>query len=454
MSSILTNNSAMVALQTLKSVNSNLADTQNQISTGKSVSSAKDNAAVWAISKVMESDVESFKGISESLSLGQATVAVARQGAETVADLLTEMKGRIVAAQEDNVDRDKIQADIVALREQITNVVSAAQFNGLNMLDGSSTDDVSILASLDRSGSGAPTPTTIDVSRQNLSVSGPTTGQTLGTNAAGTLQLGGGDQDVANSYIQVGTDDTNFVLGTDYDRDDNSTATSTITAGGNADVAFDVVAEGVSYSLTLDDLNINTADGGSTLGIRTFEYVATADDGVDDVAAALANQIQSFFDAATDPADNYSVTIDAGGSGNLNNFRISNGSGDDMYVFAEVSEGGTPGTGGAAGLGALASLDVTTASNATTALGQIDGLIDTAIDAAASLGSSQSQIETQSGFVSKLTDSLKSGIGSMVDADMEETSARLQALQVQQQLAVQSLSIANQAPQSILSLFR
>jgi flagellin len=81
-------------------------------------------------------------------------------------------------------------------------------------------------------------------------------------------------------------------------------------------------------------------------------------------------------------------------------------------------------------------------------------MIATAIDSAAAFGSAQGRIETQSDFIGKLTDALKSGIGSMVDADMEEASARLQALQVQQQLGVQSLSIANQAPQSILSLFR
>jgi len=51
-------------------------------------------------------------------------------------------------------------------------------------------------------------------------------------------------------------------------------------------------------------------------------------------------------------------------------------------------------------------------------------------------------------------DALKNGVGAMVDADMEEASARLTALQTQQQLGIQSLSIANQAPQSILSLFR
>lgn len=70
MSSILTNTSSMVALQTLKGINASLMKTQDEISTGKSVASAKDNAAVWAISKVMEADVKGFKGISDSLSLG------------------------------------------------------------------------------------------------------------------------------------------------------------------------------------------------------------------------------------------------------------------------------------------------------------------------------------------------------------------------------------------------
>jgi flagellin len=66
----------------------------------------------------------------------------------------------------------------------------------------------------------------------------------------------------------------------------------------------------------------------------------------------------------------------------------------------------------------------------------------------------QKRVEIQADFVSKLSDSMKAGIGTLVDADMEEASARLQALQVQQQLGVQALSIANQQPQNLLSLFR
>jgi len=109
---------------------------------------------------------------------------------------------------------------------------------------------------------------------------------------------------------------------------------------------------------------------------------------------------------------------------------------------------------GSGGLSGLAAIDVSTGAGATAALGSIENLINTSIDASASFGSVQGRIQTQNSFISKLTDSLKSGIGSMVDADMEAASARLQALQVQQQLGVQALSIANQAPQSVLSLFR
>ena len=102
----------------------------------------------------------------------------------------------------------------------------------------------------------------------------------------------------------------------------------------------------------------------------------------------------------------------------------------------------------------MSAIDVSTAAGATAALGNIEALIDVAIDASSAFGSVEGRIDLQADFISSMSDSLTSGIGSLVDANMEETSARLQALQVQQQLGVQSLSIANQAPQSILSLFR
>ena len=102
----------------------------------------------------------------------------------------------------------------------------------------------------------------------------------------------------------------------------------------------------------------------------------------------------------------------------------------------------------------LSDIDVSDATNAEASITAIEAHIQTAVDGAASLGASAKRIADQSEFVSKVMDAMKSGIGALVDADMEEASARLQALQTQQQLGVQALSIANQAPQTILSLFR
>ena len=109
---------------------------------------------------------------------------------------------------------------------------------------------------------------------------------------------------------------------------------------------------------------------------------------------------------------------------------------------------------GAGGLGALSGINVNTAAGATAALNSIETLMGTAIGAAASFATTQVKINSQQSFVNSLADSMKTGIGSLIDTDMEEASARLQALQVQQQLSTQALSISNQQSQSLLSLFR
>lgn len=453
MSSILTNNSAMVALQTLKSINGDLAKTQSMISTGKDVASAKDNSAVWSISKTMESDVKGFKAVSDSLSLGQSTVAVARNASETITDLLTDMKGKIVAAQEENVDSAAIQADIEALGEQIGAVVNAAQFNGLNLIDGSSTDAVNILSSLDRDSNGTVSAANISVARQNLSVTTPVTAAQFGTanpadDAAAKLIFSDGTNAAPGAGVTESDSATAFDPGT------NNTTTLT-NSGGSESFTIGQVAEGNSYQIILDNVEVNVAGGGTTKGQRTFEYVASSSDGTEDVARNLTNQINAFFGSATASADGYTVVQGTGSDANT--FTVTNGRAggatEDVNVFLHVQTGGVAGsTTATGGLGLVSTIDVT--SDATGALGLIDDLIDQSIDAASAFGSAETRIETQSSFISSLSDSLKSGIGTLVDADMEEASARLQALQVQQQLGIQSLSIANQAPQSVLSLFR
>jgi flagellin len=161
----------------------------------------------------------------------------------------------------------------------------------------------------------------------------------------------------------------------------------------------------------------------------------------------VANGLKAAIDAGGVEGISTRVVTDDNGAAVL---KIDNDSTTDMTLAALGNAGGEA-SGGLFGLDAI---DVTTEAGARAALDNIEVMINTAIDSAADFGSTQGRIQTQSDFVSKLSDALVTGIGSLVDADMEEASARLTALQTQQQLAVQSLSIANQAPQTILALFR
>ncbi|MFW2341048.1 flagellin [Brevundimonas sp.] len=97
---------------------------------------------------------------------------------------------------------------------------------------------------------------------------------------------------------------------------------------------------------------------------------------------------------------------------------------------------------------------IETLTKATASLTAVNNSIDAVSGALARLGTKSKALTTHLSFVGKLTDSLESGVGNLVDADLAKESAKLQALQTKQQLGVQALSIANQTPQLVLSLFR
>ena len=103
---------------------------------------------------------------------------------------------------------------------------------------------------------------------------------------------------------------------------------------------------------------------------------------------------------------------------------------------------------------AVSASDLTTSASAGAALSAIDSAITSVSDKLAALGSSAKRIEVQSQFTSQLVDILKEGVGNLIDANLAEESATLQALQIKQQFGVQALSIANASPQSILALFQ
>ncbi|MGB3454753.1 MAG: flagellin [Litorimonas sp.] len=405
MSSINTNMGAMVALDTLKGINKNLGQVQSEISTGRSINSAADNAAIWSISTVMETDVAGFEQISNSLNLGSATVGVARTAAEEVVSELQSIRDNVIAAQESNVDRDKIQADIAESVKQIGSVVNSAQFNGQNLLN--EAGSVSVLSSLDRGSDGSVSASKITVNKVNLSTAGAVSASpavTAGATQTGKATFASSGLDGSSSAITATTaitvDDTSEAGNTTYAFTVGSTA---VTYDSTAGQTADQIATGIKAAIdaeSISGLTVTIANG------NEVQFAGNADFSISSATTTATNAVDA---------------VDAAAAGGLN---------------------------------ALTTIDVTDDAGATAALTAINTMLDTAIDAAASFGSKEKRIDSQIDFVSSLSDSLESGVSTLVDANLEEASARLQALQVQQQLGVQALSIANQAPQALLSLFR
>ncbi|WP_373413400.1 flagellin [Ensifer aridi] len=298
MASILTNSSAMAALQTLRSISSGMEDTQNRISSGLRVGSASDNAAYWSIATTMRSDNAALSSVTDALGMGAAKVDTAYSGMQAAIDVVTEIKAKIVAATEEGVDAAKVQGEIDQLQEQLLSVAQSASFNGENWIAGAAATKT-VVTGFVRDSAGA--------------VSVKTTNYALTDAANGTL------------LFTDATAGTGGVLGT---------------AQGNGN--------------TVATLNISAM-----------------------TAAQLAN-----------------------------------------------------------------------------ALTDVESALTAMTSAASSLGSISTRIDLQEDFVAELSDSIERGIGRLVDADMNEESTRLKALQTQQQLAIQALSIANSDSQNILSLFR
>lgn len=273
--SVNTNNNALVALANLNSTETQMSVTQNRISSGLAVSSAKDNAAVWAIAQGQRADIGALTSVKMSLDRASSISDVAAAAGKSISDLLTQVKAKVVAGMDASLNTSSrlvLNSDYTSLLNQIKDVINNASFDGANILNGSQANDIRFLANSD--------------------------GSSFLTLSVKDMSLGGA---------------------------------------------------------------IITLAGSSTIGTVTS-------------ATAMLTQV------------NQSLT------------------------------------------------------NVDSALGE--------------LGSQASQISSHNVFVGTLSDVLQTGVGNLVNADMAAESAKLQALQVQQQLGAQSLSIANQGPQIILQLFK
>ena len=272
--SVNTNQPALIALQNLNKTNDDMAGVQSRINTGLAISSAKDNAAVWSIAQDQRADRSALSAVKMSLDRATSITDVALAAGESVSDLLTQMREKVVAAKDTSLStssRTALNADFQGLLKNLTQVINSATFDGANILNGSEPTNITFLADADAA-------TSITLNLQNLSLS-----STINTLSAS-----------------------------------DSITTMTLAAG---------------------------------------------------------------------------------------------------------------------------------------VLTKLDATLSAVNQAVGSIGSQAKQIDAHNTFISKLNDVLETGVGNLVDADMAKESARLQALQVKQQLGAQALSIANQAPQIILSLF-
>jgi len=405
MTSILTNVAAMAALQTLRTLDASMEETQARVSSGLRVGGASDNAAYWSIATTMRSDNMALSAVQDALGLGAAKVDTAYAGMESAIEVVKEIKKKLVAATEDGVDKTKIQEEITQLQAQLVNIGDAASFSGENWLKAEIGTETSVVASFVRDSSN-----NVSVKKVSYSLDDTTVLFGAGTTAGqGILDQ---TDDISGAGVVVNINFNGTVTPENVKKFTTAQVSAAVMA--SADGGFDV---GGTIAWTAES-------DGSGAGVG---YVKIADDVwvMAEEQDQSANNGQEVF--ATDAAGNFwqidtSAAAQVGTTPvSVSNFKI------DMATTGDQ-------------LDELISL--------------VDGALEKMTSAAANLGSLSMRIGLQEDFVKKLMESIDKGVGRLVDADMNEESTRLKALQTQQQLAIQSLSIANSASQNILTLFR
>lgn len=185
---------------------------------------------------------------------------------------------------------------------------------------------------------------------------------------------------------------------------------------------------------------------------KAYEAASATDQGTLDALQKDYDGLKSQIDSIISSSDFNGVNLldDSGGSvSSLQTLDTGN-----LLSVSSVDIASLKGS-SSVDLGSLTgSTDLASATAAATTVDNLDALSDELNTQLSTLGAKSRQIDGQLDFTSNLSDVIETGIGNLVDADLAKESAKLQALQVQQQLGVQALSIANQAPQTILSLFK
>jgi flagellin len=270
------------------------------------------------------------------------------------------------------------------------------------------------------------------------------------SNAAALIAL----QNLANTQNQLTDAQSITSSGTAVSQAQDGPGLWSIAQGQQQQInGLDAVTQSLNRATSISD--VATAAGQTVVNLlnQLKQDAVSASDPTIDTASrqAFNNDFQNLLGQITTTVSNASFDganlLDGSSSGNLNVLASADGSSFLTLSGTDLSLGGSVIT-----VGATSSLGTMTAAGL--ALSQLNTSLSNVTDALANLGAQADQITAHTSFVSQLSDTLQTGVGDLVDANMGAESAKLQALQVQQQLGVQALSIANQAPSVILSLFR
>jgi len=430
MSSINTNASAMTALQSLSATNKNLETTQSRISTGLRVSQASDNAAYWSIATTMRSDNKAMSTVQDALGLGAATLDTAYTGMESAIETVDAIKQKLLAAKQPGVDKEKIQSEITQLQKQLSSTATASSFNGQNWLtndqSAAGAGSASLVSSFTRDANN-----NVSVGTTQVDVSGVVLfdTQTAGTKT-GILDEQAAVDMTANGGLaggQAAGDTTDAAVVSVF-----GDVSGGVTLDGDAKISFNLSVNGETSKITIDKKTVDDALN-STDGV-----IADADAMVTVLNRALSNAGLTSSDVTAAVNGNAVELTNARGVAATDTLAVS-----DAVAVDE------------AGYAAIGDIDITApGADLDELISGVDKQLAKMATAAADMGAIKSRIDMQKDFSSKLTDAIERGVGQLVDADMSKESARLSALQVQQQLGIQALSIANSNTQNILSLFR
>jgi flagellin len=392
MSSILNNSAALSALQALQMTQQSLATVQNQVSTGLSVATAADNSSYWSIATQLSVDSGIVTASNSALSEGQSVLSTATSAINSVITTLNSMATALTQAQNPGAQIANINTSLASLGRELTDAVNGASFNGLNVLNGTQ-NTLNFVAGFNASSTGGSV-NTISFAVQAL------TGGAVSTPTTTTTQ----------STI---TDSTTIgALQTLYAAGNSTTTTATygndvIGVASSGPAAMTVTSVDLYGNQTQTTYTALDANGNNSATDTSLTFATAASLGV-------------------------STTTTTAGTSNL------------------LTQGGIDLTGGT---GATSTFQIGTTITAANALTAVNQALAAVTNYAAQVGATQDRMTAANTFNTALTTNYSNGVAGLVDADMNQASTRLQALQTQEQLGIQSLSVANQNAQLILKLF-